>query len=291
MPDKRPRGYQPLWRPRPATLGLLAAVDVILDRYTKLLPISLRQCFYAAVSDGVLDKTERAYRRLGEAVGMGRRSGRIAWDALRDDSGTCLAPPPAFAGPEDFRTMMRRAAEGYRRDRQEGQEQVLELWSESAGTTAQLARIAEPYGLTVRSGGGFDSLSGKHEAALRAASYGRPLVTLHLGDLDPSGVHVPRALAEDVAAFASVHGGRTELVRVAVTEDQVARYRLPSAPAKPTDRRSFTAHGTTQLEALPPNRLAALVRTAIEDRLDRGVYEAVLVREEAERARLLDELE
>ncbi|MFE6892074.1 hypothetical protein [Streptomyces sp. NPDC057694] len=280
-----------MWRPRPPTLRLLAAVEVILARYTQLLPISLRQCFYAAVSDGVLEKTERAYKRLGEAVGMGRRSGRIPWEAIRDDTGTCVEPPPTFTGPEDFHTTMRRAAQRYRRDRQEGQAQVLELWSESAGTTTQLARLAEPYGLTVRSGGGFDSLSGKHEAALRAASYKKPLVTLHLGDLDPSGVHVPRALAEDVAAFATTHDCRTELARIAVTEDQVARYGLPSAPPKPTDRRSFTASGTTQLEALPPDRLAALVRTAIEERLNMSVYAQVMERERAERAELLRELE
>ncbi|MER5890894.1 hypothetical protein ABT160_44350 [Streptomyces sp. NPDC001941] len=168
---------------------------------------------------------------------------------------------------------------------------MLELWCESAGTTVQLARIADPYGLIVRSGGGFDSLSGKHEAALRAASFRLPLVTLHCGDLDPSGVHVPCALAEDVAAFAAVHGGRTELVRVAVTEDQVDRFRLPTAPAKPTGLRSFTAPATTQLEALSPDILARLVRTAIEERLDLAVYEEVLEREAAERDGLLRALE
>lgn len=151
---------------------------------------------------------------------------------------------------------MRTAAQEYRRDRQEGQEQVLELWSESAGTTA----------------------------------CGKVLVTLHLGDLDPSGVHVPRALAEDVAAFAAVYGGRTELVRVAVTEDQVARYGLQSAPPKATDRRSFTAAGTTQLEALPPDRLAELVRAAIEERFNMAVYAEVLEQEAAERAELLHRL-
>jgi hypothetical protein len=36
------------------------------------------------------------------------------------------------------------------------------------------------------------------------------LYVLSVGDLDPSGVHMPRALAEDVAAFAAAHGGRTD---------------------------------------------------------------------------------
>ncbi|MEU6381902.1 hypothetical protein [Streptomyces sp. NPDC046909] len=272
-------------------MELLEAVDMILARYSDLLPVSIRQCFYAAVSDGVVDKTERAYRRLVEVVGMGRRSGRIAWDAIRDDTGICIEPPVAFADPADFRARMRQAAQGYRRDRQEGQEQVLELWSESAGTTAQLARTADPFGIPVRSGGGFDSLSDKHATALRAAAQDRVLTILHLGDLDPSGVHVPLALAEDVGPFAAAHDGRTDLVRLAVTEEHVSTHHLPTAPPKPTDHRSFTPSATTQLEAIPPDVLARIVREAIEERRDMTVYQQVLEQEQEERARLLADLD
>ncbi|MCZ4102637.1 hypothetical protein [Streptomyces sp. H39-C1] len=290
MPDHRPRGYQPAWRPRPQTVELLAAVDVILARYAEQLPLSIRQVFYAAVSDGALPKTERGYKRLAEVLGMARRADRIAWEAIRDDSGTCLSPPPEFAGLEDFRTQMRQAAANFRLDRQEGQPARIEIFCESAGMAPMLTRIAHPFGIDVRSGGGFNSLPEKRNTALRAAAETRPLRLLHIGDLDPSGVWLPVALAEDVAAFAAAHGGRSELVRVAVTEEQVARYQLPSAPVKATDRRAFTAAGTTQAEALPPDVLLALVRGAIEERHDRAVFDAVLEREAAEREQLLREL-
>ncbi|WP_280426413.1 hypothetical protein [Nocardia carnea] len=51
------------------------------------------------------------------------------------------------------------------------------------------------------------------------------------------------ALAEDVRAFAAAEGAVVEFERVAVTENQVRTYRLPTAPAKASDHRSFT--GTT----------------------------------------------
>ncbi|MFI6014071.1 hypothetical protein ACIBAG_35605 [Streptomyces sp. NPDC051243] len=56
-------------------------VDDILDRYRDHLPVSLRQLFYVLLSDGVLEKTERDYKRMRmcEYVGMARRSGRIPW--------------------------------------------------------------------------------------------------------------------------------------------------------------------------------------------------------------------
>lgn len=47
-------------------------------------------------------------------------------------------------------------------------------------------------------------------------------------------------------------------------EAQVDRC-LPTAPPKATDRRSFTAAGTTQAEALLPDILTQLVLAAVED--------------------------
>jgi hypothetical protein len=232
----------------------------------------------------------RGYRRLQETLGVARRAGRIPWDVIRDESGT-VALPTAVAGPDAFRAGLRRATERYRLDRQEGQPVRLEVWCEAAGMVPQLAAITDPYGIPVRSGGGFDSLPGKRDAALRAAADpGRVLCILSVGDLDPSGVHMPRALGEDVAAFAAAHGGRTELARVAATRAQVEEYGLPSAPAKVSDRRSYDEPGTTQAEALPPDSLARLLLKAIEERRDPGVHERLLAREAAERAQLLEEL-
>ncbi|MGW5932035.1 hypothetical protein ACWF2L_38240 [Streptomyces anulatus] len=47
MPNKRPRGPQPHWRPQRETLRVLTAVDAVLDRYSDHLPVSLRQLFSA----------------------------------------------------------------------------------------------------------------------------------------------------------------------------------------------------------------------------------------------------
>ncbi|GHG63690.1 hypothetical protein [Streptomyces griseocarneus] len=82
MPDKRPRGPQPHWRPKRETLRVPAAVDTVLDRYHEHLPVSLRQLWYVLVSDGVMAKAERDYKRMCEYVGMARRSGRVPWDGL-----------------------------------------------------------------------------------------------------------------------------------------------------------------------------------------------------------------
>ena len=49
----------------------------------------------------------------------------------------------------------------------------------------------------------------------------------------------------------------------------------------------FSDVETWQAEALDPNDLASILRAAIEDRLDRGMYQAILTEEAALRRELL----
>ncbi|MEV2264570.1 hypothetical protein AB0J13_38710 [Streptomyces anulatus] len=283
MPNRRPRGPQPHWRPQRKTLRVLAAVDEVLDRYRDHLPVSLRQMFYVLLSDGVLEKTERDYKRMCEYVGMARRSGRIPWDMIRDDTQIAVDAPASFTGTEDFWAAVAVAADGYRVDRQAGQPVRLELWCETAGMVPQLARIGAEFGIACYSGGGFDGLAGKHDAADRAAAGGMGTRILHIGDYDQSGEHMFTSLAQDVIAFAQAAGADVEFERVAVTAEQVVIHSLPTAPPKATDRRSFSGTATTQAEALPPDILATIVREAIASHRDPAIHHQALAREENER--------
>ncbi|MFB7657898.1 MULTISPECIES: hypothetical protein [unclassified Streptomyces] len=292
MPNRRPRGYQPSWKPRARTCELLTAVDGILTRYAAQLPLTIRQVWYSLISDGVLAKEERTYKRTVELLGMARRSGRIPWEALRDDT-EIRAELVVYDGPDDFRAGLRRAALDYRLDRQADQLVRLDIVCETAGMVPQLVAVADPMGVPVYSGSGFNGLPAKRTAALRAAADGHRAVRVFVvSDWDPSGVHLFSALAQDVTAFAAVDAPGTEVVfeRLAVTEQQIAEYGLPTAPAKSSDRRSFSGTSTTQAEALPPDVLAAVLKDAITSHRDMRVLAALLEREDDERRRLLQGL-
>jgi hypothetical protein len=149
--------------------------------------------------------------------------------------------------------------------------------------------VADAYGVTVMSSSGFDSVTDKHRFASELASDERPTEVLHVGDHDPSGAHLFLAFAEDVAAFAAELGGDVRFTRLAVTPEQMARYGLPTAPPKPTDRRAFTGV-TAQAEALAPDVLAAILRDAIEERIDRRALDRVLAHERKVRRDLIRRL-
>jgi hypothetical protein len=286
----RPRGYAD-WRPQARTKDLLnAAIDVLND-YQAHLPLTIRQVYYALVGAGKLDKTEAAYERLCEHLGRARRARLIPFDCIRDD-GVSVYATAAYRSVEDFHDETARRARNYRRDYQAGQPYAIELWSEAGGMVYQLAAVADDHSIPVYSAGGFASLSATHEIAERALRRNVPTVILHVGDFDPSGVSIFTSMMTDAAAFVEADRAIQTLeilpVRVALTAEQVAGYELPTAPAKSSDTRSKTwSGGTCQLEALPPDVLAQVVRAAISEWLDFDVYRAHTDAERAERAELL----
>ena len=283
----RPRGFAP-WSPRRDTVALLAQIDAVLSEYAEHLPLTNRQIFYRLVGTQGYDKTEQAYSRLCEVIGRARRAGIIAFWKIRDDGGASY-DNAGWSGVEGFLRTYVTAARAFTLDRQEGQPVRLWLLCEAGGMAPMLAGIAKPYGVPVQSSGGFDSLTAKHALASDLAGVEQAEV-LHVGDHDPSGVHLFTALAEDVGAMVEALGGNPpRFTRLAVTPAQAEALRLPTAPPKPTDRRAFAGE-TVQAEAIPPDVLARMVLDAIEARQDEAVRQDVLDREADMRAELLTRL-
>ncbi len=164
------------------------------------------------------------------------------------------------------------------------------VWCEAGGMLPQLANYCEDYGVPVLSSGGFDSVTTKHNFAREVSRMGSWVEILHIGDHDPSGVHMCSSLDEDLQAFVEYYGGMIEVTRLAVTPDQVDILGLPTAPPKKTDKRSFEGR-TTQAEAIPPRTLRAIVTDAILSRMDEDIYQSVLAQEEEIRKSLAEKLE
>ena len=289
-PRTRPRGYLADYRPRAETRALLDDVLNVLDEYRDHLPLSVRQIFYRLVAKGY-PKTDLSYARLCEHVGNARRGRVIPFDAIRDDGISTIAPNH-FTDEDQFYRVVAQMGRNYRRDKLAHQEHHIEVWSEASGTIPQLARVAGPYSVSVYSCSGFDSLTSKYGLAQRICSIGKPAIILHLGDYDPDGESIFKSVAEDVRAFVVVDRPwetiDVDFVRVALTERQVADYDLPTAPPKKSSSRTkgWGDKGTCQLEALPPDLLADILRDHLDDVLDEDQLYRDQVQELAERSRI-----
>ena len=284
----RVRGFA-LWSPQANTLELLERVRAVLGEYEDYLPLTIRQIFYRLVGAHAYEKTEQAYDRLCEHLNRARRARLIPMDVIRDD-GSVIAAPDDWESTGQFWATVQAMAKDFTLDRSTGQRRRLVAICEAAGMVPQLERVANPLGVTVMSGGGFDSLTDKHKFAAALAEHDRPTEVLHIGDHDPSGVSMFLAFLEDIEAFTGDLGGRATFTRLAVTPEQIRQYGLPTAPPKSTDRRAFTGQ-TCQAEALPPDVLGEILRTAIEGRIDHKTLARVLAREKRTRRRLLRSLQ
>ncbi|MDU9005758.1 hypothetical protein [Sedimentitalea todarodis] len=280
----RVRGFAP-WNPQRKSLILVAQVQEVLDEYRQHLPLTIRQVFYRLVGSQGYGKTESAYSRLCETMNRARRAGLIDFDAIRDD-GVSRHDPHCWTGVEQVLLTVRGMADSYRLDRQDGQPVRLFVKCEAGGMAPMLARSVDEYGVSVISSGGFDSLSAKYQFAMELAEYGKTEI-LHIGDCDPSGVHLFKALAEDIQAMCIGldAGGVPTFTRLAVTPVQIEAMNLPTAPAKKTDRRAFEGE-TVQAEAIPPDVLIDIVRQAVIDRQDVITRQEVLDQEERDREEL-----
>lgn len=284
MATNRPRGFA-AWKPQAKTRVLLDQVQQVLVTYSDLLPLTGRQIFYRLVATTGYSKTALAYKRLLELLNRARRAHIIDMAAIRDD-GAVSAGDNRFSSGQDFLKSCQHWAANFQFDFMQYQPHHVEVLCETAGMVPQLERVAEPYGVAVRSSGGFDSTTVKHQLGRLYGEQSKPAVVLHVGDLDPSGEHICSNLAEDVGDFASHYGGELSVLRIAVTEDQQATFDLPTAPPNPKDVRSFSAAFTVQAEALPPDALASIVRNAIEQQLDMAALAQAIDHQQVLRADL-----
>lgn len=285
----RPRGFIEAWNPKPQTEILIGNVQQILQDNHDILPLTLRQIFYMLVTGYAYDKTERSYKRLCETMNKARRARWVSMDKIRDD-GLREEKPHYWAGEDELIEAFKGSANRFRLDRQRGQYTHVMVWCEAGGMLPQLAHYCEDWSVPVLSSGGFDSVTTKHNFAREVSYIDAPQVEiLHIGDHDPSGVHMCSSLDEDLQAFVQFYGGDICVTRLAVTPDQMDELALPTAPPKKTDNRSFEGR-TTQAEAIPPRVLKDIVTDAIEWRVDTEARNSVLEEEEVTRAALLDRL-
>jgi hypothetical protein len=286
----RPKGFIDSWRPQKKTVARLVAIDAVLAEYHDHLPLTERQIFYRLVGNHGYQKTENGYESLTDLLSRARRSGRISFDAIRDDGVTRYG----LTQYADAAAFIAAARDDARRrfvlHRQAGQSVKLYLWCEASGMVPQLSRLVGKYGISVLSSGGFDSVSMKYSFAREIADTGCPVVVLHVGDHDASGCHAFLALADDVMAFCDRLGGHVQFERVAVLPQHVNQYGLPTAPPKASDRRKFTGE-TVQAEALAPDDLASIVLAAVEQHFDLDIWREVLAAEDAARIDLIRALD
>jgi hypothetical protein len=243
--------------------------------------VTLRQLFYRLVSAQVIPNSQTAYKRLSALTAQARRAGEFP--ALID-RGRTIHRYRSFANARQGLDWLARI---YRLDRTAGQDVSVYLGVEKAGMVVQLQSWFGDLGAPVLALGGYASQTYTDDVAAHADRRDRPAVLLYAGDSDPSGEDIDRDFTERTGCW-------DDVIRVALTAEQVRGYRLPVNPGKASDSRAagfIERHGAlmqVELDALDPDDLRALFDAALSAYWDASAYEAVLAQEQDDLRRLRD---
>jgi hypothetical protein len=244
--------------------------------------MTLRQVFYRLVSGQVLENTRSQYQALSNALVTARQEGLIPWDWIEDRT----RRPRAVPMWRDLAAFAQTAVRAYRRDVWDSQPGAVEVWLEKDALSGIFERVLTPYGVTLNVGRGYDGWSSIRGAAERYGD-GDGVTVLYFGDFDPSGEDMVRSLGERLGFFDC----QPEIVKCALTAQDIAAYHLPPDFAKRTDTRRAAfvekwGDVAVELDALPPDVLERRLRSEIESRLDLAALQRVKRQEREDRERL-----
>ena len=259
---------------------IVEATRKILSEYGYAL--TLRQIFYRLVSNYGLSNTGATYRYLSRILVNARENGIIPVNSIIDRSRSIIPSYDNDDGdPDDYFDLEIESIEdmalSYSMSMWDNQDYYIEVWVEKDALSQVVSRVARDFKVVVAPSRGYSSFSYLYDAVKRFKSVDseKNRLVLHFGDHDPSGIDMSRDLEERLNNY----GANIELVRVALTYDQVKQYKLSPNPTKTADPRSngyISMFGSEcwELDALPPNVLQKLVSDSIQSYIDKDKWEA-----------------
>jgi len=248
-------------------------------------PQSVRHVFYRMTDPRLPEpvaKSEKGYAHVQNRITQMRRADALPYDWITDATraGWHVA---TFDGSEDF---IRRVAGLYRADLWASADRYVEVWAESRSIAGVIRADCRELAVSLYPCGGFSSITLAYEAAKEINAQMKPVEIIYIGDHDPAGVLIDRALEREIRE----HLGpwvEMNFHRLAITPEQIEKHDLPTKPRKKSDRRAPHIKATIEAEALAAGVLRALLREAVEQFLPPRALEVARVAEQSERELLM----
>jgi len=258
---------------------------VAVDILSREWPMTIRQLFYRLVSIRFVENNRSDYQRVSRLMTTARDDGRCPFKWIVDRSRPEYSPN-VFDDAAGYAEAVKCS---YRKNYWATQPNHCEVWVEKDAIIGSIQSVTDELGVTVRVGRGFLSTTKAHEIAERFKSISKPITVFYLGDHDPSG----RIIEADLAARIEKYGSHFALKRLAIFAGDIRKFGLPPLRVKMTDSRakgflSKYSDSCVELDALPPIELRKRIREAVEERLDRNLWNRAIEVERVELASIRD---
>ncbi len=247
-------------------------------------PMNVRSVYYIAVTRGVVAKTDQAYAIVDRDLVDMRRAGLVPYGWIVDGTRrrrtryTCSSVAAAL---EDTRDQYRKALWN---DINEN----VEFWVDKDGVAGTIMPVCDKFDVDVMPYKGQSSDTFAYEAAQHMLDLGKPTFIYHIGDHDFWGVKARAAIERKLKGFID-RKIEVHFEHISVTPDQIRKWKLPTRPSgSKKSRKAVKAFGpAVEIDAVPPDRLRALVEKTILKHMPIRQYNVLMAAEESERE-LLD---
>lgn len=276
-----------------AAMEIIDKANKVIGEYKqKGIQLTLRQLYYQFVARDWFANDDKNYKRLGDVIADGRLCGLVDWDAIEDRT-RFLNELSSYDSPKD---LLRLTPYWYRRKIWKDQPVYPEVWIEKDALLSVIEGPCDEDRVPYFACRGYASKSAQHKAAMRLVEIideGQEVVIFHLGDHDPSGIHMTDDNINWLRTFVGKHAdsGMLRIQRLGLNMDQVEKYEPPPNPAKELDPRFKNyelLHGSEswELDALDPEVIGQLVTDAISSIKDEDKWAASIAKEHREIAKL-----
>ena len=269
------------------SLQLLEQVKEIIGEYN--FPLTLRQIYYQLVAKQIIPNQQKYYMKLSRLCVIGRDEGILSEDAFADRLRQ-VDKPSSWLDLSDF---LKTVKESYRKDKWQDQDAYIEIWTEKDALRSVLTQITHPYDvslLVVRGQVSRTAIYESYERFDEKLNEDKDCYLYYAGDFDPSGLSIYHSLVDRLKKYGAA-SDHINFKRIALTPEQIDKYKLPSDPGKQTDpnyKRFVLEYGdrVVELDSLPPAVLRSIVKDCITQHINNGVLIQAQKTELKERSRL-----
>jgi hypothetical protein len=245
-------------------------------------PMTVRQVFYQASVRGLVEKAETGYNKVQTLLARMRREAELPFSWIVDNTRRENRPYTSTSIAEALKD----TAETYRRTLWTDKDPLVQIWLEKDALSGVISPVTRKYDVGLFPARGYSGITFLHDAAMQLPRDRKSFV-YHLGDFDPSGVDAAEKIEEDLRGWAPA-GADMRFQRIAVTEEQIEEWDLPSRPTKTSDSRyeRFGSDESVELDAIDPRELRKLVKRVINRHVPEKKYNALVRQQEQEKARI-----
>ena len=273
----------PIKRRRATKAEMEQRADFLIEYADEHGPITVRGLYYQAEVRLIpgITKNDKDYAKVQHQVLDLRRAGRLSYDTIAD--ATRWMRKPTTHG--SIQQCLQDSVRFFRKDLWNDAAEYVEVWCEKDALAGVIYPITSKYDVPLMVSRGFASETFCYEAIAQRDGDDRPYYVYYLGDFDRAGLDAARALEEKLRRFADDDGIEVLFETLAVTEEQISAWGLPTREPKRNSAadRKWSKAFACELDAIPPDDLRDLVEAAINQHLPQRRLEILKIAEESER--------